>query len=504
MLMITMELLVFSSCLMVLTLGQKIVHLPTQYHGIRQLQHPVTHILTAKARDGAGNTAIAAGVNIIVIPTNPPVVSGISVSAVTAGSAVIKWTTNVPANSQVKYGTTSNYGLSTLLESTLVSSHSQILNGLAPGTLYHYQILSGDINGNLATSADRTFTTANLSPTLGTLNGHTVLAYPTGKIIPWTPNANDGYDTVMKLAWNYLLNNVPDDPQTGKPAYYSRSYIDPNTQQMVDWPHNPAGLYAMLIESALKYYAYSGNTNVMQLANDVAIWQLDHGMTLTTDSWPRVPYSSGNAGSLNYAGASMGNQYGEGDGEGYLQPDKIGELGYSWLQLYKYNGNVRFRDAAIQAGNVLSNKIRAGTATQSPWPFRVNAHTGEIREEYCSNIIAPISLLDDLIASGLGNTTAYQAARTIAWNWMMTYPMQNNIWSQYFEDVGIQHYNTNLNQLNAMMVARYLLEHPEFDPDWETHVRGLISWVESVFGQASLGATIIREQQVFFLRYGQS
>ena len=80
---------------------------------------------------------------------------------------------------------------------------------------------------------------------------------------------------------------------TGKPAYYSRSYINPNTQQMVDWPHNPAGLYGMLIESAVKYYGYSGNANVMQLANDVAIWHLDHGMTTPTDSWASVPYSEG-------------------------------------------------------------------------------------------------------------------------------------------------------------------------------------------------------------------
>jgi hypothetical protein len=463
---------------------------------------PGNHILTAKARDRAGNTTTAASVNIIVIPSNPPVISGISVSSITSGSAVIKWTTNVPTNSQVKYGPTTTYGLSTLLESTLVSSHSQILNGLVPGTLYHYQILSTDVNGILATSADNSFTTVNLSPMLGTLNGHTVLAYPAGKIIPWTSNPTLGYDTVMKLAWNYLLNSVPNDPATGKPAYYSRSYINPNTQQMVDWPHNPAGLYAMLVESALKYYAYSGNANVMQLASDVAIWQLDHGMTLTSDNWPRVPYSSGDAGSLNYGGAAVGNDYGQGDGVGYLQPDKIGELGYAWLQLYKYNGNARFRDAAIQAANVLSNKIRVGSATQSPWPFRVNAHTGEIREQYCSNIIAPISLLDGLIASGLGNTIAYQAARTTAWNWMMTYPMQNNIWSQYFEDISIQTYNTNLNQLNAMMVARYLLEHPEFDPNWETHVRGLISWVESTFGQAAFGATVIREQQVFLYAMG--
>ena len=61
----------------------------------------------------------------------------------------------------------------------------------------------------------------------------------------------------------------------------------------------------MLTESALKYYAYSGNAAVMQLAINVATWHLDHGMTKSTDSWPSVPHSEGPFGTLNYAGANQ-------------------------------------------------------------------------------------------------------------------------------------------------------------------------------------------------------
>jgi hypothetical protein len=147
---------------------------------------------------------------------------------------------------------------------------------------------------------------------------------------------------------------------------------------------------------------------------------------------------------------------------------------------------------------VLAAKIRTGSQTQSPWPFRVRAAGGSVVEDYSASVVGPISLFDGLIAAGLGNTAVYQTARTAAWNWMMTYPMQNNVWTQYFEDVApTGSYNSNLNQLNAMMVARYLLQHPEFDANWETHVRGLITWVENTFGQANFGATAIKEQQVF-------
>jgi chitodextrinase/regulation of enolase protein 1 (concanavalin A-like superfamily) len=328
-----------------------------------------------------------------------------------------------------------------------------------------------------------------------TLNTHTVVLDGSGKIVPWTANPADGYDTVMNLAWNYFLHSVPTDSGTGKPGYFSTSYMDPDTQQLVGWPHNPAGLYSMMTESALKYYEYSGNTAVVNKAVELANWHLDHGMTPGTYSWASVPYSSGDTGSLTYDGADYGNTTGVGDGNGYLEPDKIGELGYAWLQLYKYNGDVRFRDAAIQAGSVLAAKVRSGSVNQSPWPFRVNAQTGVVREDYGADVIGPIQLLDGLITNGLGDTSSYQTARTTAWNWMMTYPMQNNNWAQYFEDVSVQStYNTNLNQYDPMMVARYLLEHPQYDANWEAHVRGIITWVENNFAVASNGANTIKEQ----------
>jgi Concanavalin A-like lectin/glucanases superfamily/Bacterial Ig domain len=456
------------------------------------------HVLSARARDAAGNITTSSNVNINIVASNPPVITAITVTSITLSSAVINWTTNVPANSKVNFGTNTSYGLSTLADSTLVTSHSQTLNGLAPGTLYHYQITSGDLNNTVATSADNSFTSSNLPASIGNLNGHSVFADATGKLIPWTPNPTDGYATVIGLSWNFLLNSVPNDPSTGKPAYYSRSYLNSNTQAVVDWPHNPAGLYSMLTESAMKYYGFTGNVAVMQLVENVTIWHLDHGMTLATDNWPSVPYASGDAGSVNYDGANMGNSTGQGDGDGYIEPDKIGELGNALLQLYKYDGNVRYRDAAIQAGNVLSSKVRVGTISQSPWPYRVNAHTGVVREDYCGDVIGPITLLDNLIASGLGDTAAYRAARTTAWNWMMAFPMQNNVWTQYFEDSPIENpYNVNINNYDAIMTARYLLMHPEFDPSWETHVRALIAWDENKFGQTSFGAMAIKEQLHF-------
>lgn len=329
-----------------------------------------------------------------------------------------------------------------------------------------------------------------------TLNGHAIRLDVQGKIIPWTNPPSEGYGQVMALAWSYLLNDVPTE-QNGLKAYYAYSMMDPDTNTSVNWPHNPAGLYAMLTDSALSYYAYSGDPAVMMLAQNVVNYHLDNGMTPPTWSWPSVPFASGDSGATTYRGASFGDVSGQGDGVGVIQPDKVGELGVAFLKLYQFTGQIRFRDAAIQAADVLAGKVRPGSATESPWPFRVYGQTNVVREQYSAHVIAPIKLFDGLVGLGLGNTASYQAARQTAWSWMMTYPMQNNVWANYFEDVDIQNGLDNVNQLNAMEVARYLLQHPEYDPNWEAHVRGLIAWVEATFAVPAYGANSIREQNVY-------
>jgi len=335
-----------------------------------------------------------------------------------------------------------------------------------------------------------------------TINGHALVTDTDGKIVSWVADQSRAYSYVTTLAWNYLLNQTPVDPGTGKPAYLSQSYVNPDTQTMAGWPNNPAGMHAMLIESAVEYYKYSGNSAVLGLAQVVANQNLTNGMTLATDDWANVPYASGDSGSLTYRGASYGNSTGVGDGAGYLEPDKVAELGYAFLLLYESTGKTAYRDAAVNAANALARHVRTGNSTQSPWPFRVSAQTGAIREQYSAHVISAIELFDELDRLGLGAADTYRTVRATAWSWMMTYPMKNNAWSGYFEDVAVQSDTSNTNQLNAMMVARYLLRHPEKDPDWLAHVHGLIAWVESTFGVSEYGATTIREQQAFMHAMG--
>ena len=91
----------------------------------------------------------------------PPVITN---ATATPGitSAVVTWTTNEAATSEVNYAdeslataTTSQ----TSSNSTLVTSHSRTLTGLTASTTYYFIIKSADSSGNLATTTEATFTT---------------------------------------------------------------------------------------------------------------------------------------------------------------------------------------------------------------------------------------------------------------------------------------------------------------------------------------------------------
>ena len=96
--------------------------------------------------------------NIDSLPSGP-VITNVAASSITTTGATITWTTNVPANTRVDYGTTTAYGSQTTLNTALVTSHSQAITGLTAGTLYHYRVRSTDGFANATVSGDFTFTT---------------------------------------------------------------------------------------------------------------------------------------------------------------------------------------------------------------------------------------------------------------------------------------------------------------------------------------------------------
>jgi RHS repeat-associated protein len=138
-----------------------------------------------------------------MVDSTAPVITGVSSSAVTNNSATISWNTNEPADSQVVYGPTQAYGQSTTLNPALVTAHSQELSGLTPGTLYYYRVKSRDAAGNLATSAEFTFTTVPLDTTEPIISNVAAGATTTTATITWTTNENSDSQVVYGPTQTY-------------------------------------------------------------------------------------------------------------------------------------------------------------------------------------------------------------------------------------------------------------------------------------------------------------
>jgi len=87
----------------------------------------------------------------------PPTISSVRAAALDQSSAVIRWTTNEPATSQVEYSTDPNFPpdatSSSAIDANLVTSHSIVLTGLVANATYYYRVLSANRAGVVATFA---------------------------------------------------------------------------------------------------------------------------------------------------------------------------------------------------------------------------------------------------------------------------------------------------------------------------------------------------------------
>ncbi len=141
-------------------LGAEVTQAPYSISWDTSKQVIGAHVLSAIARDAAGNTTTAASVSVTTyVAVLPPVISGVASSVTGSASATVSWNTDQSANSQVAYGTSQSYGSTTTLNTGMVTAHSVAMAGLTPGTLYHYQVISSNPSGQQSVSSDQTFTT---------------------------------------------------------------------------------------------------------------------------------------------------------------------------------------------------------------------------------------------------------------------------------------------------------------------------------------------------------
>jgi hypothetical protein len=325
-----------------------------------------------------------------------------------------------------------------------------------------------------------------------------------GLLLAWYyPEKCLGYDQFLRLDWNFLENKVPIDPQTGLKVYLIYAIFHGNTLQgypALNWQHNPAGLYAHLMDMLVRWYPYSGDEQAKALLREMLDYQLEHGTTPIDWNWAGVPFATSCDGDKNYGRClqDMPREF-----YGGIEPDKVGELGLAYVFFYEMTGDRRYLDAGLRCAEALAKHVRPGDATHTPWPFRVDGRTGIVLdgEEYGGMVVGPVRLFDELIRLEIGDVTFFKRARELAWKWVLNNPLNKDSaawdrWSGYYEDVPKD--TENENDMDSLMTAYYILSQQDpatVDPEWRVHVGHLLDRSRALLGRGPFfGAWAIDEQ----------
>lgn len=325
---------------------------------------------------------------------------------------------------------------------------------------------------------------------------HEVALDSQNRLLAWYhPEQNLGYDKVLHLAWDFLEHKIPTDPKTGLKIYLINAVFDAKTLLGVNWQGNPASTFGQFVDSLLAWYPYPGDAEAVEVVRSMLDHQLAHGTTPADWDWPNVPFATNDKNNPEYGRSIRGMPR---DFYGGIETDKVGELGIGYCLFYEFTGEEKYLSAAIHCADALASHVRAGDETHTPWPFRLNAKDGMVLngEEYGGMIVAPVRLFSELIRLHQGQVEKYTQAQKLAWDWTLKYPMHNNRWSGYFEDV-VKDTN-NVNQASPTMTAYYILASPNpsaVDAHWTGDVGRLIDWVRQRFGRGPyFGAWAIDEQ----------
>jgi hypothetical protein len=202
----------------------------------------------------------------------------------------------------------------------------------------------------------------------------------------------------------------------------------------------PRGLGGDQINMALSswnlLYDYLGDAALKSNMVMMADFWLDNGMTRPNDLWANLPYP--------YNTQTEVGKY-DGDmraGKNFLQPDKAGSFGAELIMLYKSTGNERYLRAATAIADSLAAHIQPGDANNSPWPFRVNALTGEVHKastkdgrsisaSYTTNWSPALHMYEELTALSRGDTSKYQRCMRTVEVWLKAYPVKTNKWGAF-------------------------------------------------------------------------
>ncbi|MEO5999574.1 MAG: hypothetical protein ABIN89_22455 [Chitinophagaceae bacterium] len=341
---------------------------------------------------------------------------------------------------------------------------------------------------------------------------HNIQTDKGGKIIPWySEEKGKAYSHAVQSVWHFWDTMRID--LNGLPYYMNHQVWKPGV-------NDPRGIggdqFAMAMSSWRLLYAYTGDERLKDNMKLLADQTITNGLSSANSQWPNLPFPYN---TLLYSGKYDGDMV---LGKGFLQPDKAGSFGLELVMLYKLIGtngyqNVvgnQYLSVAEEIANTLAQKTIYGDEKHSPLPFKVNAFTGknspllnntqrnstnpkDIRlGDYTSNWTGTMELFLELIKLKRGDSILYKKAFDKFIGWMKKYPLQNNRWGPFFEDIS----GWSDTQINAISFAQFMMNHTSLFPDWKKEVPGIFNWVYTKLGNKkwnNYGVIVINEQTAY-------
>jgi hypothetical protein len=337
---------------------------------------------------------------------------------------------------------------------------------------------------------------------------HQIITDESGNILPWySTDLAKSYDFVINATWNFW--NTMRTDKNGLPYYMNHQVWRPDFN---DRRGVGGDQFAMALSSWNLLYGYSGNEAVKEDMKFIADYYLTHSLSPADAAWPNIPYPYN---TLIYSGIYDGDMV---IGPGFTQPDKAGSFALELVKLYKMTNRTtypnitdkRYLEAAVKIANTLADKMKEGDNNNSPLPFKVNAVTGEIGKlknnsgngqddqlsSYTGNWSGTMELFLNLIEMKAENAENYQIAFDKLLRWMKNYPLKTNKWGPFFEDIP----GWSDTQINAVTFAQFMMNHPEYFPEWETEVKGIFDWVYKTLGNKEwekYGVVVVNEQTAY-------
>ncbi len=265
-----------------------------------------------------------------------PVISSISSGTPTTTSATITWITNEKADSQVDYGTTVAYGLSSPLYKASYYNHSITISGLDSGQTYHYRVRSQDDSEERTYSGDQSFTTDT--------SGGDVTVPVLAEVTPVTTPAND-------TTPNYTFSSTEAGTISYGGSCTSATTSATSGNNTITFSTLSASTYSNCTvtvtdassnaSSTLSITAFTIDTTAPVLTEVTPV------TTPTSDTTPSYTFSSSEVGTISYGGSCASATTSASSGNNTITLNALGDGTYS-------NCTVTVTDASSNASSALS------------------------------------------------------------------------------------------------------------------------------------------------------